>query len=311
MLISYSPGRLPLSHHFKKIRHTARFHVHSVNIFMTERSIHLQIKSIDALARGLQVLKALEQEKSLNIHELQQVTGIARTTLLRILKTVAEAGLATRHPDNGRYSLQPASAQTSLQQQARQRLSELTNHARNTLERSVPWPVNIAVPDAVDMRILDSDSQCSLTPNYHALGYRPPVLLSAVGQVYLAWSPPAVREATIARALARGRLRKQVDVAALPGRLAQVREQGYALYDPAHTPLHSPARYGALAIPLMSGTTCVGSLSMVWIPAAVARQTAPIQHLPALQAAAAQMSQALTDAGFAWPSARPPRTAAP
>jgi len=274
---------------------------------MPERHIHPQVKSIDALARGLRVLKTLELEKSLNIQELQAVTGIARTTLLRILKTLAEAGLASRHPDNGRYALQPATAPSSPRQQARQQLHELTQRARSTLERAVPWPVNLAVPDDVDMLILDGDSQCCLTPNYHALGYRPPVLLSAVGLVYLAWSPPAVRQATIDRAMARGRLRKQVDLSALQDRLAQVRRLGHALYDPAHTPLHSPARYGALAVPLMSGRHCVGSLAMIWIPAVVSAHEAPIRHLPALQTAAAHMSHVLTDAGFAWPAVKSPR----
>lgn len=272
---------------------------------MPERHIHPQVKSIDALARGLQVLKTLEQEKSLNIQELQGATGIARTTLLRILKTLGEAGLASRHPDNGRYALQPATPRTSTQQQARARLIELTQRARHQLERTVPWPVNVVVPDEVDMLILDSDSACCLTPNYHALGYRPPVLVSAVGLVYLAWSRPAVRQATIERALSRGRLRKKVDVDTLPARLQRIRQQGYALYDPAHAATHSPARYGALAVPLISGSHCVASLAMIWIPRAVGPHNDALGCLPALQAAAAQMSQTLTEAGFFWPVAKP------
>lgn len=270
---------------------------------MARDPLDLGVKSIDALARGLQVLELLEREKSLGVQELERATGLARATLLRILKTLAQAGRVGRHADNGRYVMRPAPLSGDARAQARARLAELSGPARAGLERSLPWPVNLAVPDQVDMLVLDTGSSCCLTPNYHALGYRPPLLVSAVGRAYLAWSRPAVREAAIAAALARGRLRRSVDPLELARALRLIRAQGHALYDPSHTGAHSPARYGALAVPLLSGTHCVGSLAMVWIPGAVAPADLSGRFAQALQRAGSDMSQVLTAARFRWPPA--------
>lgn len=268
---------------------------------MPRDPLELGVKSIDALARGLWVLQLLEREKSLGLQELERATGLARATLLRILKTLAQAGRVGRHAQSGRYLLQPAPLAGDPLAQARSRLSELTAPARGSLERAVPWPVNLAVPDQIDMLVLDTGSSCCLTPNYHALGYRPPLLVSAVGRAYLAWSRPAVRDAAIALALQRGRLRRSVDPEALMKALRAIRAQGHALYDPSHTGTHSPARYGALAVPLLSGTHCVGSLAMVWIPGAAAPADLSGRHAQALQRAGAEMSAVLTAARFRWP----------
>ncbi len=260
-----------------------------------------QVKSIDALARGLAVLRQLQYESSMSLPGLMASTGLARATLLRILKTLAQAGHVDRNPMNGRYfAVAAASAEPSLPAQ-RKRLSEITTPMRRMLERKVPWPTNLAVLDRFEMVVVDGNSSCSLTPNYHALGLRPPLLFTAVGKAFLAWSRRDEAQAWIDAALRHRRVGGDFDQAALHQELLRIRQQGYAVYDAARASPNTPARYDALALPVFSQSRCVASLALVWIPEVMELETVLSRYLPAMQKASEAMSLALTAQGFAVP----------
>lgn len=266
--------------------------------------VKTKVKSIEALARGLAVLHRLQYEKSMSLPDLMASTGMARATLLRILKTLAEAGLADRNPMNGRYFAITAASGEPLSQQRKQ-LSEITAPMRRMLERKVPWPTNLAVLDRFEMLIVDGSSRCSLTPNYHALGFRPPLLFTAVGKAFLAWSQGEQAHAWIDAALRHRRVGTDFDRAALLQELLRIRKQGYAVYDSTRASPDTPARYGALAVPVISQSRCVASLAMVWIPQVMTLDSVLERYLPPLQQASQAMSQALTVRGFVYASVEP------
>lgn len=261
-------------------------------------AINAKVKTIDSLARGLIVLRRLQHEKSMSMPDLMASTGLSRATLLRILKTLGQAGQVDRNPMNGRYfSVPDASAAPSLSQ-ARRLLSEITAPVRRTLERKVPWPTNLAVLDRFEMVILDTNTRCSLTPNYHALGLRPPLLFTAVGKAFLAWNKPADRQAWIDAALRHRRVGGDFDLAFLDKELLQIRQQGYAIYDSTRAAPNTPARYGALAVPVFSSRRCVASLALIWIPEVMALEQILSSYLAPMQKASEAMSQLLTARGF-------------
>ena len=257
-----------------------------------------QVKSIEALARGLAVLRQLQYEKSMSLPDLMASTGVARATLLRILKTLAQAGLVDRNPMNGRYfAITAASAQPLLPQRCKQ-LSAIVTPMRRLLERKVPWPTNLAVLDRFEMVIVDGNSSSSLTPNYHALGLRPPLLFTAVGKTLLAWSGAEQARTLIDAALQHRRVGSDFDRAALLKELPRIRQQGYTVYDSRRASPHTPAGYGALAVPVFSQSSCVASLAMVWIPSVMTLDTVLERYLQPLQQAAQNMSKVLTMQGF-------------
>ena len=52
----------------------------------------MQVKSINALARGLEVLQILQSSGALTLADLYRLTGIPKASLLRILKTLMQSG---------------------------------------------------------------------------------------------------------------------------------------------------------------------------------------------------------------------------
>jgi IclR family mhp operon transcriptional activator len=266
-------------------------------------AIRTTVKSIDSLARGLGVLRQLQFEKSMSLPGLMASTGMARATLLRILKTLGEAGLVDRNEMNGRYfALPDASGKPSMSRE-RQMLSDMTVPMRRVLEREVPWPTNLAVLDGFEMVIVDGETRCSLAPNYHALGFRPPLLFTAVGKAFLAWSHGDEARGWIDDALRHRRVGGQFDLAGLHKELLRIRQQGYAVYDSTRASPSTPARYGALAVPVFSRSRCVASLAMVWIPEVTGLEEVLSRYLPAMKKASDAMSQVLGVRGFGYAEA--------
>ena len=256
--------------------------------------IRTKVKSIEALARGLAVLRLLQYEKSMSMPDLMTGTGMARATLLRVLKTLAEAGHVDRNPMNGRYVISATAPDEPPLSEQRRLLSELTAPMRRMLERKVPWPTNLAVLDRFEMIIVDGDSRCSLTPNYHALGFRPPLLFTAVGKAFLAWSKSDQSKTWIDAALRHRRVGSDFDRGTLLEELSRIRKQGYAVYDSTRASPNSPASYGALAVPVFSQSSCLASLAMVWIPEVMALDTVLERYLKPMRQASEAMSRVLT-----------------
>ena len=61
------------------------------------------MKTIDALSRGLDVLRGLEERRGQSLAELHRATGIPKASLLRILETLEQSGFAWRAIGDGRY----------------------------------------------------------------------------------------------------------------------------------------------------------------------------------------------------------------
>jgi IclR family transcriptional regulator, mhp operon transcriptional activator len=251
-------------------------------------SMDIQVKSIASLKRGLAVLKVLQEEESVAFADLHRATGIPRASLLRILKTMADGGWIQRDAVSGLYTTEPAPEPQQPEPDWRKQLSQLSQPIRRALERKIPWPVNIAVRDQTQMVILDTKSGCSLTPNYHALSFRPEMLETAVGRCYLAFCPNDEREDILQKLARRARGRTQFLLIGETVRsaLARVRTQGYALHSAADIAPQSPRRYGALAVPLHHRGKLMASMAFVWLPTVQSEAQVTAAYLPHLRDAA-------------------------
>jgi len=170
---------------------------------MSDTSGAHSVKSIDALRRGLDVMLAIQRSSAVTLQELHRQTGLSKATLLRILKTLQQAGWVERNELEKRYVPTSATGQSGAAAAWRTRLTALAASPRATLQRLVPWPIDLGVRDGTAMLILDTDRpRNGLAVNYRALGFRPPMLLSSLGRCYLAFCPEDERREIVA-ALAR------------------------------------------------------------------------------------------------------------
>ncbi|WP_077000410.1 helix-turn-helix domain-containing protein [Variovorax sp. KK3] len=264
------------------------------------------VKSITALRRGLDVFWSIQQSSAATLADLHRQTSLSKATLLRILKTLQEAGWIARNEVENRYVPAASPGESGLAVAWRTRLSALATQPREQLQKVVPWPIDLAVRDGLAMLILDTNRPINgLAVNYRVLGFRPRLLLSSLGRCYLAFCPDDERRRLL-DALARSPY--EVDRAALKSHGARdwasrYRAQGYASRDPSPTSMDSPERFGAISVPIVLDGAVVACMSCAWLPAVATEQQIVERHLADLKVAARAVQDRLSAARF--PAAAP------
>lgn len=250
------------------------------------------VKSVESLRRGLAVFHSIQQSSAVTFTELRNQTGMPKASLLRILKTLQEAGWISRNDLEKRYV--PATVPGEVDHLAawRSKLSVLASPTRAGLEKKIPWPTDLAVRDRSTMLILDAHRPINaLAVNYRVLGFRPSMLVSSLGRCYLSFCPNEERQGLLAE-LARSN--NERDIAArrvndIHRMVIQSRALGYCLRDASLLGSDTPERFGAISVPVFSGTQLIACLSCSWLPKVESESSIVQKYLPLLREAAKQI----------------------
>lgn len=262
-----------------------------------------QVKSIRALARGLEVLKALQQRPSTSLQDLHGDTGLSKPTLLRILKTMEEAGLVHRAIGDGRYRVSARVRFLGRDLSDGDVVAEQAAPVLDRLCRRVLWPSDIAVYKDGVMEILEtSRQQTPFLVNRARMGYRVHMLASAMGRAYLAFCPTAERDAILAR------LQRSTDPidhrarnrAAMLALLRQDRARGYATREPGYGYwVTDRSRAAAIAVPVLQpaslGGRVLACINLCWVEGAMTTEQMADLHLADLQRAAAEIASRVAE----------------
>jgi IclR family mhp operon transcriptional activator len=189
-------------------------------------------RPIRALIRGLEALTVLNLRDGATVSEVAQEIRLPRTTVYRILETLANAGFIVRDALDDRYRLTVRVRSLSGGFDDEAWISRVARPFIEELGREVVWPVSIATLSGTALVIRDSTDRLSpLGLERYSAGMRLPLLTSAPGRCHLAFSAPAQRE-TLIDALARaGREEDKLARGArtdLTRLLADIHAQGHA-----------------------------------------------------------------------------------
>ena len=265
------------------------------------------MKTINALERGLDVLRKLDERHGQSLAELHAATGIPKPSLLRILDTLEASGFAWRAIGDGRYRrrfaliLRPSLADELLA------IGEIAAPFLENLRRKVIWPSDVLVFRDFRMELVEtSRRQSTLSVAMYPLGYRVEMFLSAPGRAWLAFCSDAERETVLAdAALHPPMLQRSRDL--LRGGLADIldetRRLGYASRDPLFGGADDKDisviddRLDAIAVPLMAGGRVLATMNLVWPRKYRLKEQIVREHLADLQETAASIAAAFSRAG--------------
>jgi IclR family mhp operon transcriptional activator len=256
----------------------------------------MQVKSISALARGLEVLQILQSSGALTLADLHRLTGIPKASLLRILKTLMEGGFIWQRMVDAAWMPSFSLAEQAGRMDREIQLVEVASPVLAALTAEIEWPSVLAVPRLTHMAVLETNAarayfdQIALGP----LGFEVNMLRSASGRAFIAFCETPLREA-ILKALQRSdrpgdRMARSPDHVAQI--LAETRAQGFGLRDPDFGGDFDKGRAEAddgrdsLGVPIRLGHHVPGTLNITWTRRVLKRERA-IQLLapPALRAA--------------------------
>jgi IclR family mhp operon transcriptional activator len=254
-------------------------------------------KIIKSLERGLLVLQALQMQPDSSLQELFVFTGISKPSLLRILHTLARAGVVTRRLADGRYRIGATLSRAPSRREHRDRIAEAAAPILARLCERVTWPSDLMVPAGDHMEIREtSRARSPILLQEERIGLPVNWLLTGVGRAYLAYCSARERQriTEMLRTSSKAEDRLAREPARLNAILAEVRARGYATRDPTHVggwyggPPHADGLI-SIAVPLLDGARVLGSLNIVWLKTAFSIEAFAARHLGELQDAAAEI----------------------
>jgi IclR family transcriptional regulator, mhp operon transcriptional activator len=261
-------------------------------------------RPIRALSRGLEVLAELNRRERAPIHTLSSAVRLPRTTTFRILETLRLAGFVERdaHDDCYRPTVHVRSLADGFDDEAM--IAHIGKAYLPALAKEIVWPMDIATPAGTGMLVREtSRSPLALEPS--GSGDLLPMLTSAAGRTYLAFSKAEVRDAVL-DALVRiappdERLAR--DRPEIERILQESRAQGFGLSQRARR----ISQELTLALPLRAGERVLGTLAVRCAATAVPLRSAIEQFLPKMRDVIAKIEAEFAQATWSAPCSLPPR----
>jgi len=261
-------------------------------------------RPIRALSRGLEVLAELNRRERAPIHTLSSAVRLPRTTTFRILETLRLAGFVERDPHDDCYrpTVHVRSLADGFDDEAM--IAHIGKPYLSALAMEIVWPMDIATPAGTAMLVRET-SRSPLALESAGTGNLLPMLTSAAGRAFLAFSKTAVREAvldSLARTappeerLARDRLE-------IERILQESRAQGFGLSQRARR----ISQEIALALPLRAAERVLGTLVLRFAATAVPLRTAIDQFLPKMREIAVKIEAEFAQPTWSAPCSHLPR----
>ncbi|GAA3563917.1 IclR family transcriptional regulator C-terminal domain-containing protein [Microlunatus spumicola] len=241
---------------------------------------------IEALARGLDVIRAFGTTGApASLSDLAAAAGLSRPTTRRILLTLAELGYV--RADAGLHRLTPRVLELGL---AYVSASDVWSLARPHLERlsvETGESCSIAELDGGDIVYVARVAVPKLVALSVGIGTRFPAGVTSLGKVLLAHLPDVRRDAALAEPTRSGITpARPSSRPELVAELAAVRERGWATTDQALAPA-----VRSIAVPVRDAdgrVTCAMNVNAHAMETSM--ETLVVEHLPRLQAAAAELA---------------------
>lgn len=263
----------------------------------------LQVKSIRSLARGLEILKLIQNAGALSLADLHRITGYPKASLLRILKTMMEEGVVWQRIADAAYLASYALQDRASLMNREQELIEIASPIMRDLSNKIMWPSVLAMPRLTYMEVVETNAPKSNFPNIPLgpIGFQINMLRSATGRAYIAYCDDSKRNAILQRLKLSNRKGDRIaqNDAYIRKMIEAVRARGYAMRDPAFGGDFDESRNvvddrrDSIAMPIRIGPFVPASVNITWSAQAMNRQKAVENCLSALKEAVENIAVAL------------------
>lgn len=179
--------------------------------------------AVRSLQRALTILLTFDgASEPRTLAELTARTGLPKTTVVRLARTLAEAGFLAQD-SSGRYLLGPSALRLGHAAQRQWRLPEVARTVMRQLSQLSGETVNLYVVHGIHRVCIAQEEGVHTVRQVVPVGHALPLWAGASGRVLLAHQPPGVLERVLREA------GERVDVLDLQRRLQATRADGYAV----------------------------------------------------------------------------------
>ncbi len=251
-------------------------------------------KDVRSLSRGLTIIEALGASGWTKLGRLSGQTGIDRTTVYRLVNTLAEDGYVTRRPEDGAVGLSNKLLNISQNLRNNELVSQLVVRHLSALTQVIKWPSDFAVLSQGALRIAASThSQSPMSIHRAMVGNTRPLFRSALGKAYLAALPDDELVEVLELAKSWDGI-DGIDAGAtetIRRNLAEVRETGYAAAVGT-----TETKFSAIALPVFQSGAVIGSVNIIFFRRALTTDEAAQKYLARMKHTVAEIEKDLSDA---------------
>jgi IclR family pca regulon transcriptional regulator len=234
---------------------------------------------VNSLQRGLQILEAFAPERPrLRLHDLTVKTGVPKTTVLRILRTLLSLRYVRFDASSRAYFLGPKVMSLGYATLAGLDLREISLPYLEELSHQTQQNVNLGILDETEVVYIERITVKHLIRTDHSVGSRVNLHSTAIGRAILANLPPEHSEEIVKKIVAERIPLRQLAKTPAEFRdlLKEVRRRGYALNNEEFIPgiraIGAPifnsqgTVEGAINMPVFSKTISLKHLTRKFAP---------------------------------------------
>lgn len=261
---------------------------------MRQQHASASYKHINALSRGLEVLRVLNQSQDSlsNPSAISKKLGLNRTTVRRILETLKADGYVRQLEGDGEFCLTGGVRCLSDGYTNSDNLSLIASPILRKLTEDILWPCDLATARGDAMIIRKSTQKFSaLSFNRVVVGEQRPMLTTAIGRAFISFCPEQQRSGLIEILYGqyRGSMSQAGFRAAVSHLAEETKQRGYAVnfgewpQDP---------RIAAIAIPVYGKIDdVIGAINIISIKRAMTIEALVEKFLLPLKAAAVDIQR--------------------
>lgn len=257
---------------------------------MTSRDTD-QTGTVRAAERVLWVLEAVSARGTADLLTLQDMTGLPKPTIIRLLRTLVRAGYVRRVSRQVGYTLTERVLRLSAGLTYPDRLVSSARSHLDFYTSTYKWPVGIATFHRGALRLrYGTYAESPVATNIPSLDRRIPLLTSAHGHVYLAFCSEAERRVILEglRAPSHPESEQARDTRRTNAIIRDVRAKGYSLRSPVLND-----RVGGLAVPVMHRDNVIATISMRYFRSAVSFEEVVQRYLAPMKELASDIAETL------------------
>lgn len=253
--------------------------------------------NVQSALRALNVIEALNRNRVTSLEVLHGLTGLPKSTLVRLLETLIAAGYVVRVSRRDGYALTDSVLLLSAGVRHRDVLVDVARPALEAFTRKHKWQVSLATGERDCMLVRATTRDISPFAREEVfLNRRVGMLRSAVGRAYFAFCSPEERR-TILKLVRTADPAQVADVGgpkAIAALVERVRRDGYAaIVRPPADPTRS------LAVPVLEAGVRdrpLGAIVMFYYHSVMSEAQAAGKYLGLLQGLADQIALGLKEA---------------
>ncbi|MBL1421728.1 MAG: helix-turn-helix domain-containing protein [Alphaproteobacteria bacterium] len=243
---------------------------------------------VEAIRRGLLILRELNQMGISTISDLHKATGLHKATIVRILETLISENYVVRDDLLGGYCITSEVNALSEGYAGNPRLVETSRERLIELTEEINWPISLATIDDDHITLIFTTSSMSVwSYPFNVIGRAMDITRNALGQICLAYCSDHERKTLIYAKCEQSEdeYNHYLNEVAAPI-IEKIREDGYAISD-----LKMQTRHQFVAVPLMNNGEFVAAMCAGFYMSAVPTKDIYESLVVPMQKAARKMEQ--------------------